>query len=102
MRAIGRPETPISALVSRDWEVLTASQRKAFRDAVAALVADLAEGNGYSKGLRVKKMQGRDDISELTWAADGRATFHFGTPVRKGEPHIVWRRIGTHKILTRP
>ena len=89
-------------LFGRDWEALTAAQRKAFRDAVAAFVADLAEGSGFRKGLRVKKMQGRDDVWELTWAPDGRATFHFGTPVRKGEPHIVWRRIGTHKIFTRP
>jgi hypothetical protein len=90
------------ALFGRDWEALTTAQRKAFRDAVAAFVADLTEGNGFRKGLRVKKMQGRDDIWELTWAPDGRATFHFGTSVLRGEPHIVWRRIGTRKIFIRP
>jgi hypothetical protein len=90
------------ALFDRDWEALTLAQRKAFRDAVAAFVADLAEGSGFRKGLRVKKMQGRTDIWELTWAPDGRATFHFGAQVRAGEAHIVWRRIGTHKIFTRP
>jgi hypothetical protein len=47
-------------------------------------------------------MQGREDVWEMTWAPDGRATFHFGTPVTEGEAHIVWRRIGTHKIFTRP
>jgi len=47
-------------------------------------------------------MQGRDDVWELTWAPDSRATFHFGNQVREGEPHIIWRRIGTHKIFTRP
>jgi len=30
------------------------------------------------------------------------ATFHFGNPVTEGEVHIIWRRIGTHKIFTRP
>jgi hypothetical protein len=90
------------ALFGRDWEALTAVQRTAFRDAVAAFVADLAEGGGFRKGLRVKKMQGREDIWEMTWAPDGRATFHFGTQVLRGEPHIVWRRIGTHKIFARP
>jgi hypothetical protein len=90
------------ALFERDWQALTASQQKAFRAAVAAFVADLAEGSGFRKGLRVKKMQGRDDVWELTWAPDGRATFHFGAQVRPGEPHIVWRRIGTHQIFTRP
>jgi hypothetical protein len=26
----------------------------------------------------------------------------FGIPVAEGQPDIVWRRIGTHKIFTRP
>jgi hypothetical protein len=90
------------ALFGRDWEALTSVQRKAFREAVAAFVADLTDGTGFRKGLRVKKMQGREDVWELTWAAGGRATFHFGASVRPGEPHIVWRRIGTHQIFTRP
>jgi hypothetical protein len=62
----------------------------------------LREGSGFRKGLRVKRMQGREDVREITWAPDGRATFHFGNPVAEGEVHIVWRRIGTHKIFTRP
>lgn len=90
------------SLFERDWEALTLAQRKAFRDAVAVFVADLADGSGFRKGLRVKKMQGRTDIWELAWAPDGRATFHFGAQVRAGEVHIVWRRIGTHQIFTRP
>lgn len=32
----------------------------------------------------------------MTWAADGRATFEYGQEIRPGEPHIIWRRIGTH------
>jgi hypothetical protein len=90
------------ALFDREWRSLTAEQQRAFRDAVAAFVADLREGTGFRKGLRLKKMQGREDVWEMTWAPDGRATFHFGTPVAEGEAHIVWRRIGTHKIFTRP
>jgi len=89
-------------LFDRDWRTLSAEQRRAFRDAAAAFVADLREGAGFRKGLRVKKMHGREDVWEMTWAPDGRATFHFGTPATEGEPHIVWRRIGTHKILARP
>ena len=79
----------------------SARRTRAFRDSVAAFVADLNAGGGFRKGLRVKKMQGREDIWELTWAPDERATFHFGESVRPGEAHIVWRRIGTHKIFTR-
>jgi hypothetical protein len=38
----------------------------------------------------------------MTWAPDGRATFHYGDPIREGEPHLVWRRVGTHAILANP
>lgn len=43
--------------------------------------------------------QGAEGVFELTWAPDGRALFRRGDPVRPGEPHIVWLRIGTHDIL---
>jgi len=35
----------------------------------------------------------------MTGADDGRATFEYGSVVREGETHIVWRRIGTHDII---
>jgi hypothetical protein len=35
-------------------------------------------------------------------APDGRATFQYGDEVQAGEPHIVWRRIGTHDVFDRP
>ncbi|MDQ2874766.1 MAG: hypothetical protein M3Y33_08245 [Actinomycetota bacterium] len=89
-------------LFDREWRSLSREQQCAFRDAVAALAGDLREGAAFRKGLRVKKMQGREDVWEMTWAPDGRATFRFGSPVTEGEPHIVWRRIGTHRIFTRP
>jgi hypothetical protein len=47
-------------------------------------------------------MEGADGIWELTWAPDGRATFEYGDPVKKGHPHIRWRRVGTHDIFKRP
>lgn len=81
-----------------DLKRLSPQQRAALRAAVAQFVADLRTGQ-FRKGLRVKKMQGYRDVWELTWAADGRATFEYGTPVRPGEPHIVWRRVGTHGIF---
>jgi len=90
------------ALFDREWRALSAEQQRAFREAVATFVDDLREGTGFRKSLRVKKMQGREEVWEMTWAPDGRATFHFGTPAAEGQPHIVWRRIGTYKIFTRP
>ncbi|MFB8241352.1 hypothetical protein ACFC58_32940 [Kitasatospora purpeofusca] len=86
----------------RDWKNLTPAQKAAFLVAVSQLVADLRTGKGFRRGLRVKKMQGHPDIWELTWAPNGRATFNYGTSLREGEPHIVWRRIGTHEIFGRP
>lgn len=86
----------------RDWKGLTAAQKAAFLVAVAQLIHDLKEGAGFRKGLRIKKMQGYDSVWEMTWGADARATFRYGEPVKDGEPHIVWRRIGTHSIFTRP
>lgn len=85
----------------RDWKHLTPAQKAAFLVAVAQLVADLRAGKGFRR-LRLKKIQGVDNIWELTWAPDGRATFHYGEPVNGGEPHIVWRRIGTHSVFDRP
>ena len=84
-----------------DYSKLPPTQQAAFRLAVGHFVSDIKSGS-FRKGLRVKKLQGHDDIWEMTWAADGRATFTYSTPVRDGEPHVIWRRIGTHDILKRP
>jgi hypothetical protein len=32
----------------------------------------------------------------------GRATFEYAAEVRPGEPHVIWRRIGTHSVFRRP
>jgi len=85
----------------RDLKTLTPGQRGAFEQAVAKFVADL-RAERFRKGLRVKKLAGHDDIWEMTWAGDGRATFHYGPSVTAGEQHIVWRRIGTHDVFDRP
>jgi hypothetical protein len=85
----------------RDFAALPAAQQVAFRAAAARFVADLPSGR-FRPGLRVKGIQGAPGVFEMTWADDGRATFEFGAAVREGETHIVWRRIGTHEIFTRP
>ncbi len=86
----------------RDWERLTPEQQREFLAAVERFVADLRSGAGFRKALRVKGVRGARGVFELTWAKNGRATFEYGKAVRGGEPHIVWRRIGTHEILDRP
>jgi len=86
----------------REWLKLTAEQQQAFRRAVEHLVADLKEGKGFRPGLRLKGCQTYPGVFEMTWADDGRATFHYGESIREGQAHIVWRRIGTHEIFDSP
>jgi hypothetical protein len=47
-------------------------------------------------------VQGYPGVWELTRAPNGRATFEYGDELRSGDPHIVWRRIGTHSIFRKP
>ena len=86
----------------KDYAALSAEEKAAFKAAARKFVEDLKRGQGFRKGLRVKGVQGSPGIYELTWANDGRATFAYGESRGRGEPHVVWRRIGTHGVLRRP
>ncbi|MEV7264016.1 hypothetical protein AB0N38_10735 [Micromonospora aurantiaca] len=86
----------------RDWARLTPEQQEAFRHARKGFVDDLRAGNGFRKGLRVKRVQGTRDVWEMTWAPDGRATWQYGDEQKPGEAHVIWRRIGTHTIFDMP
>jgi hypothetical protein len=83
----------------RDYEGLTRDQRKAVKRALDHFIEDLSSDGKFRKGLRVKGVKGASGIFEMTWADDGRATFEYGNSIIDGEPHIIWRRIGTHDIL---
>ncbi len=83
----------------RDFAALSAEERDAFRAAVRKFVHDLERGRGFRKGLRVKGIRGAPGLFEMTWAANGRATFSYGASIREAEPHIVWHRVGTHDVL---
>ncbi len=85
-----------------DFERLTPAQQAAFLTAVSQFVDDLNAGRTLRNGLRVKGIQGAPGIFEMTWADNGRATFEYGDEVVEGQPHVVWRRIGTHAVLTSP
>jgi hypothetical protein len=86
----------------RDFERLTPNQQRDFLLAVSHFVADLNSPQQFRKGLRVKGVQGAPGIFEMTWADDGRATFHYEANGENGITHIVWRRIGTHDIFAMP
>ena len=66
-----------------------------------AFVADLQRGH-LRAGLRVKSVQAHPGVFELTWAPNGRVTFMFGTSPRGEDPHVTWRRVGTHDVLRNP
>ena len=67
--------------------------------AVEKFVEDLERGEGFRAGLRVKGIQGKPGMFEMTWAADGRAVFSYGDAIVEGEPHILWHAVGTHAVL---
>ncbi|MGX1762061.1 hypothetical protein ACWIG5_35010 [Streptomyces lydicus] len=85
-----------------DLQHLTPDQRRAFRQAVIAFVHDLRTGGPFRAGLRVKGVRRASGIFELTWAQNGRATWSYSQEQVPAARHVVWRRIGTHAILTSP
>jgi hypothetical protein len=87
----------------RDLRRLTRAERTQFDGARNRFVAGLRESPPrFDPALRVKRVQGQTGVWELTWAPDGRATFSYGAEVLPGEPHVIWRRIGDHAILSNP
>ncbi|MFF8505931.1 hypothetical protein ACF07L_35560 [Streptomyces anulatus] len=90
-----------------DLQRLTPAQRHRFHRVVLdAFVPDLRTGRPFRPGLRIKGVRRAPGVYELTWSMGtgpaGRATFEYGAEVRPGAPHVIWRRIGTHDILTGP
>jgi hypothetical protein len=56
----------------------------------------------FPPALRVHRVQATAGVWEITFAPDGRATFEYGAEVMAGEPHVIWRRVGTHAVLSQP
>ena len=51
--------------------------------ALDSFIACLRSGR-FEPGLRVTRVQGYPGVWEMTWAADGRATFEYGQAIRHG------------------
>lgn len=81
-----------------DYSALTPKQKAEAQIALKKFLEDLPKRQSR-KGLRVKHVQKTEGVFEMTWADDGRATFEYGDEVVPGEPHVIWRRIGTHDIF---
>lgn len=96
------PTYETTARFTADLDRLTPQQRRHFHRVITrAFVPDLRTGH-FRAGLRIKGVRRAPGVYELTWAGDGRATWQYGPQLVRGAPHIVWRRIGTHDILTGP
>jgi hypothetical protein len=79
-----------------------APQRRQVHPVALRVAGPLEAGGQFRKGLRVKGVKGATGVLEMTWADNGRATFQYGAPVVEGEPHVIWRRVGTHGISSPP
>jgi hypothetical protein len=96
------PTFQVTPRFERDWKQLTSESRARFQRVITGqFVPDLA-GGVFRAGLRVKGVQAAPGVFEMTWAPDGRATFCYGPQQRSGEPHVIWRRIGTHEVFREP
>lgn len=87
---------------NREFQKLTAEQRERF---LAVLAIDFIPGlktRQFPPRLRVKRVQATARIWEMSWAQDGRATFEYGVERKPGEPHVIWRRVGTHDVFVDP
>jgi hypothetical protein len=80
---------------------MSPEQQRAFLAVVRLFVKGLRQGR-LDPRLRVKRVQGRPAVWEMSWAPDGRATFEYGDEVRPGEPHVIWRRVGTREVFREP
>jgi hypothetical protein len=85
----------------RDYSSLSPEERAQFKAALKDFIADLSTRR-YRASKRVKGVQNAPGVLEMTWEYhDGRATFQFGDAA-KGEPDVIWRRIGGHEIFKAP
>jgi hypothetical protein len=87
---------------AREFARLPREHQRAFRRAVAKLIAALKDEADPPRSLRIKRVQGTDDVWEMSWSGDGRATFRYGPEQRPGHPHVIWLRVGGHEIFSRP
>lgn len=87
----------------REYRRLSRERREEFRGARRKFVTALREKPPEFPGeLRVKRVQGHPGIWELSFGDGGHATFSYDEEVRKGETHVIWRRIGDHGIFNDP
>jgi hypothetical protein len=104
------PTYELTARFWSDYDQLSLEEKEAFDKARRTFTAVLTawERGGcqgqpsFPKRLGIKRMKGYVGINELAWAPDGRATWQYGETRTANKSHIIWRRVGTHRIYTNP
>jgi hypothetical protein len=91
------------AQFKRDYVQLTLRQRDRFRDAVKKFVAPLSTNPPGDVGEPlVRELREHPGFFELRFDPNTRAIYTFGQAVRRGQPHVIWCRIGSDDALDKP
>ncbi|HET6869581.1 MAG TPA: hypothetical protein VFH80_26955 [Solirubrobacteraceae bacterium] len=91
------------AQFKRDYATLTQSERQLFRAAVKKFVSPLGTTPPSDPGeTQLRELSDHPGFFEMRFGADTRAIYTFGQAVRRGQPHVIWCRIGTGDTLEQP
>lgn len=86
-----------------DFAGLTREQKAAFIEAAMKFSEDLDAQTDPRSSLRISSLKGWHGVFEFSYEGnDGRATFEYGPEVVKDKKHVIWRRVGTHKVFDKP
>jgi hypothetical protein len=91
------------AQFKRDYAKLPPPQRQLFRAAAKKFVAPLSTTPPDEPGQPfVGELQDHPGFFEMRFGEDARAIYTFGEAVRRGQPHVIWCRIGSGDALDKP
>jgi tetratricopeptide (TPR) repeat protein len=78
----------------RSYESLAPEDRQQLREAVSELMHAFARGGDFPASLQVKPVADAEGLYEMSWAADGKATFSIRWDPARDERVIFLRRVG--------
>jgi len=91
------------AQFKRDYAKLTQSERQLFRAAVKKFVTPLGTTPPSELGApQLRELGDHPGFFEMRFGDDARAIYTFGQAVRRGQPHVIWCRIGSGDTLDKP
>ncbi|HUA05509.1 MAG TPA: hypothetical protein VMB27_16505 [Solirubrobacteraceae bacterium] len=91
------------AQFKRDYAKLTQSERQLFRAAVKKFVTPLGTTPPSEPGQpQLRELSEHPGFFEMRFGADARAIYTFGDAIRRGQPHVIWCRVGRGATLDKP